>query len=58
MKNGAASQSRRQLSQVHNSMDGGQDLLNDLISVTDGVNEVPNLMEIEVAKGPGAVIMN
>jgi len=58
MKHGAASQSRRQLSQVHNSMDGGQDLLNDLISVTDGVNEVPNLMEIEVAKGPGAVIMN
>jgi hypothetical protein len=58
MKHGAASQGRRQLSQVHNSMDGGQDLLNDLISVTDGVNEVPNLMEIEVAKGPGAVIMN
>ena len=58
MKHGAASQSRRQLSQVHNSMDGGQDLLNDLISVTDGVNEVPNFMEIEVAKGPGAVIIN
>jgi hypothetical protein len=38
-------------------MDGGQDLLNDLISVTDGVNEVPNLMENEVAKGPGAIIL-
>jgi hypothetical protein len=39
-------------------MDGGQDLLNDLISVQEGINDVPNLMDIEVAKGPGAVILN
>ena len=39
-------------------MDGGQDLLNDLITVQEGINEAPTLMEIEVAKVPGAVILN
>jgi hypothetical protein len=39
-------------------MDGGQDLLSDLICVQEGINEAPTLMEIEVAKGPGAVILN
>lgn len=58
MKHGAASQSRRQLSQVQNSMDRGQDLMSDLISVQEGINEAPTLMEIEVAKGAGAVILN
>jgi hypothetical protein len=39
-------------------MDGRQDLLDDMICQQEGINDVPNLMDIEVAKGPGAVILN